>query len=272
MRVLIEDTLATSPFTISLAAGWIELDRSTPFEVRVGLRGGELAPDDVALIGAAEWAGCQTTHQVVPDFAVVTDGVSAISLRTPVRPDQIERTPVRVVETDSTAEMVARATLRPFYGINASEWIRREDDPRAATAQVVIVDSFAALRPPEAGYAEDLGRAWFILTGLPLVTHVLVAPILAERESLAAILGTLGRLLRIAIQRRREWQPLLAERYDLPEEVLAAFFTRQRYAVTEADRAALIRLHRRGGIGLGDSQVSVPIFLAPSSSVPPRRE
>jgi hypothetical protein len=39
-----------------------------------------------------------------------------------------------------------------------------------------VVEGVEALQPPETGFRDDVGRAWFILNGVPVVTHLLLAP------------------------------------------------------------------------------------------------
>ena len=246
-RLLIHDTLATAPFAYPLTAGWALPGEGVIAEVRPELGGADLAADDAALLPAAEAALCQETHLVVPDVAIVADGTGAIALRTPVRPDEVERGPVRLLDVSGTAELLARATLRPFYGIEPTGWVGGEADP--AAAQVVVVEGAAALHPPEAGFAEDLCRAWFILTGTPAVTHVLLAPMAADRAALGPVLATLSTLRQAADARRREWRQELATRHDLPRDRLNAFFAAQRLALAAADRRALLLLLQRGGRG-----------------------
>jgi len=40
----------------------------------------------------------------------------------------------------------------------------------------LVVDGPAGLAPTESTFREDVVRAWFVLTGLPFVTHVLAVP------------------------------------------------------------------------------------------------
>ena len=105
--------------------------------------------------------------------AVIADGNGAIAMRTPVRPDEVERHQcgfsIRVASPSSW-----RATLRPFYGIEPTSWVR--DGDSGGGREVVIVEGAEALREPEAGFSEDLSRAWFILTAQPVVSHVLLVP------------------------------------------------------------------------------------------------
>ena len=117
MRLLIDDSLATAPFAYPLTAGWFIPADGVTVEARPRLRGVDLAAEAAALLPAAEIALCQETHGVVPAVALVAGAVGAVAMRTPVRPDEVERSPVRLLGTSGTAELLARATLRPFYGI-----------------------------------------------------------------------------------------------------------------------------------------------------------
>src|SRR3712207_7483724 len=58
----------------------------------------------------------------------------------------------------SLAELLARATLKPYYGIEPASWVRDGDSSDAVRAEVVVVEGAEALREPEAGYSEDLSR------------------------------------------------------------------------------------------------------------------
>jgi predicted solute-binding protein len=261
VRLLIDDTLATAPFVVPLAEGWVTPAAGVVVEARAGLRGGEVAADDLALVASAEVALLGESHRVVPEVATVAGSVGAVAMRTPVRPDEVERGPVRLLGVSGTAEQLARATLRPFYGIEPTGWPRTEDDPAAAMAQAVIVEGAEALRPVEGGFAEDLCRAWLILTGTPVVTHVLVAPREAGRESIAPALATLAALRQAAHERRREWRPALGERLGVPLDRLYAFFAEQRLVLEADDRRALLLLLQRGGRGSAYPPVGEVRFL-----------
>ena len=177
MRLLIDDTFATATYTIPITSGWVSppdrdhgRDRASPDgECR---NRGERPPRS----RHPRFCVSSKPTQVAGDIAVIADGNGAIAMRTPVRPDEVEATPVRLLETSGLAELLARATLRPFYGIEPTGWVRDGDSPEAARAEVVIVEGAEALREPEGGFSEDLSRAWFILTAQPVVSHVLLVP------------------------------------------------------------------------------------------------
>jgi predicted solute-binding protein len=179
---------------------------------------------------------------------VIAEGIGAASLRTPVRPDEIEQTPVKLMGTTGVGELLARATLHAFFGIQATAWIGAHDE-RSAAAEAVVLEGIEALRPIEGGFAEDLCRAWFILTGLPVVSHVLEAPQAATRADLQPILETLNAAAAVAHERRREWREVLIQRHELDRDRVLALLAGQRYELLPADRQALAALFQRGGRG-----------------------
>src|SRR5215217_6493275 len=266
MRIVIDDTLVTAPYLLPHRMGWF--DASATVDAKTLLRAGDLAPDDVALIPSAEVALLQESHQLVPDFAVVADGDGAVAMRVPVRPDEIEATPVRLYNAGGTAEALGRATLQPFYGINPTDWT--SDD--SASARVVIVEGGEALREPEAGFAEDLTRAWFILTGQPVVSHVLVAPKLLDREALQPALATLESLRASGHERRRDLRKQLAEREEIDRDRLTRLFAAQRLSLEDEDRRALLMLLQRGNRGSAYPYVWNLTCLEPESSQEPSSE
>jgi hypothetical protein len=243
VRLLIHDTLITSPFTIPLTEGWATPTISA--ETRSTLTAGDLAPDDVALLPAGEIVTLHSTHLVVPDFAAVSFQRGAIAMRVPVRPDEIRMSPIRMWDASSTAEIVARATLHPFYGITPTIFTSSD----SSEAQVVILEGSEALRQPEAGFAEDLVRAWYILTEQPIVSHLLVAPKSLERDALASALSTLADLRLVGHERRKDVRRSVTESADLDPNAVTEFFLAQRYVLEANDRRALLMLLQRGNKG-----------------------
>ena len=244
-RLLLADTLATSPFVHPIAAGWVSPPADLAVARLAGLTAGQVGPEDVALVPSGEVPYLQETHKVAPDAAIVFEEVGTVAMRCPVRPDEIEATPVRLLETSSLARLLARATVQPFYGIPPARWTDQDD----AKAQVVIVEGSVALLPPEAGFSEDLSRAWFILTGEPVVAYVCLVPKTLDREALAPALAALKEAGAIGYERRRELRRAVAEAQELPVELVTALFGRLRLALDAPDRRALLMLLQRGHPG-----------------------
>jgi hypothetical protein len=245
VRLLIHDTLGTAPLVHPLRAEW--LTPEFPFEIRENLTAAEISTTDAALIPSPEISELAESHQIASGVAVVVEGTGPIAMRVPLRPDQIERTPVRLWHTSSTAEILARSVLEPFYGIRATEWTT-DDNP---DAQVVVVEGAAALQAPESGFAEDFIRAWFILTGQPVVTHVLAVPKTAEPADISSVVGLLENAQSVAHTRRRDLRRDLAANYDLADarDLLAETLNSQRYRLDESDRRALLMLLQHGNKG-----------------------
>jgi predicted solute-binding protein len=232
----------TIPLIESLVA---EGSSAGEIEWRRRLSGVDVGEESAALIESAEVAHLAGSHQVIPDVAVVLPQTGPVQLRTPVRPDEIERSEVVLYETGGTAELLARATLEPYFGILPTAWHREP----SAGAQAVVVDGVSALLPHEGGHVEDLCRAWFILTGEPVVNHVLVAPKNATSSEVQAVADALLGARAETSSRRRELYPAAAEREGLDIDALRDLFRAIRWSLEESDRRSLLMLLQRGNKG-----------------------
>ncbi len=241
MRLLLHDSLATLPLVEPLRAGWVDTAGiDVVFDSDLGA--GRVGSEDIALIPVGELTMLAGRFQVVPDIGVIADGAGSVSLRVPVRPDEIDVTSVRLLDVGSTAEILARAVLRPYFGIEASRW-SREPDP---DAQAVVIEGEAALAEPEGGFAEDLCRAWFIMTGQAVVLHVLIAPIGMERSVIDPVLQLLTAAQKIDKSQRREMRRPIAERVGMTTEQINAFFERLFFSLEADDLDSLEQMLRRG--------------------------
>ncbi|MDQ3692836.1 MAG: hypothetical protein M3464_04315 [Chloroflexota bacterium] len=263
MRLLMHDTLVTGMFLAPLVRDWVEPAADVTVETRADLRAADVQAGDAALIPASEVTLLQQSHQVVPAIAVVAEGIGPISLRTPVRPDEVERTPVRSLGASGVAELLARATLQPYFGIQATAWARDVNEP---AAEAIILEGAAAMRPIEGGFAEDLCRAWFILTGLPVVTHLLIVPLTVAPIDLQSVVDTLRVAGAAGHERRREWRTERIERDGLDRERVNALFAGLRYKLTPADRRALVSLVQRGGRGSAYPPLTTLQFVEPPAT------
>jgi predicted solute-binding protein len=253
MRLLLDDAFATTTYTLPFSAGWVSAPEGFTVELVKRLTTDDVSADDVALVPSAALPRLQATHDVLADVAVVADGVGDIAMRTPVRPDEVETTPVRLLDTSGTAEILARATLMPFFGIQAMTWFRDDAAPEAARAQVVIVQGAEALREPEDGFSEDLARAWFILTGQPVISHVLVMPRELHPSRRQDVTAFFASLRSEGASRRSEWRPRLADALGVGKDRASAFWTAQRLSLGDTDRQALLDLLAQGSPGTSGS-------------------
>jgi len=257
MTLYLDDSLMTAMVRLPLTEGWVETD--VPYEVRKNLTAGDVGRGDVALIAGPEASLLGPTHFIDPAVAVVVEAVSPIVMRTPIRPDGVEETPIRMLDTGPTAELLIRALLRPYFGISASSFVRDADDPAAAEAQVVIVDGAMGLSEPPSGFQEDLAKAWFILTNASVVHYVTVVGVEAEARGAEAELDLLRRAVEAGVERRRDVRRLIAEGEDLDHERLVELTNRMRFMLTAEDRQSLRNLLARGIWGTQYSR-ALPAF------------
>lgn len=247
MRFLIDDSLATSPLVEALRGEFLLLDLET--EIRPELGAADVGADDAALLPAGEYGGLASTHAIEPELAVVFDRLGPVALRTPIRPDGVEQTPIRLIDASSSAELLARATLDQFFGITPSGFFR-EDAP---DSEAVVVEGVQALTPPEAGFSEDLAKAWYVLTSESYVSHILVTPIAIDDASRAQLLQAAVSLREAAFEHRRAIRTRIVESTGLDREPLIVLFEATRWSLDAADRRALLLLlqlgNRRGEVG-----------------------
>lgn len=240
MQIVLDASFATQPLTEAVRGGFVEgADR---FILRDGLRAGDVGAEEAALVPAGEYGALQETHQILPVLAVIFEREGPVVLRTPVRPDEIERTPVRLIDTSSSGELLARATLDPFFGITPAGY-ERDDAP---DAQAVIVEGALALAPPEMGFNEDLVRAWYILTAEAYVSHILLVPTGISADDLAFVTEAAEALRTAADTSRRGIRTRIVTATGLDRERLTTLYQTTRWQLGPEDRRALLLLLQLG--------------------------
>lgn len=247
MTLFIDESLITAPVWAPIREGWIETD--VDVQVRPGLTANDIGSGDVALISGPEATLLPQTHFIDPSVAIVTEAISSIAMRTPIRPDGVEETAIRMLDTGPTAEVLMRALLRPFYGITASSFVTEPEDPAGAEAQVVVVDGVLGLSEPEDGYHEDLARSWFVLTGAAVVHAVTLVGVEAEARGADAELDLLREAVRVGVERRRDVRRIVSEGEDLDRDRLVQLTNTMRFEMTGEDRQSLRNLLARGTWG-----------------------
>jgi hypothetical protein len=238
--LLVDRALETSYITTGVESAGRETS-----SVRDRLAAADVGTSDFALISTPEVALLIETHVVDPSFGVTVAESGAIALRTPIRPDEIEEASILLYETSSTAELLARATIWPYYGIKASAWTSDPD----GTSAITIVDGLAALEPIEAGFSEDLVRAWYILTEQSVVTHVLAIPRDASDEDVEGVRSQLSDAAAAGNSARREVRRALQAESSVEGDRLVEFLRGIRYDLESDDRTAAYSLIARGSGG-----------------------
>ena len=254
---LIDDSLTTAVFSYPVAHGWVASKR---LEVVPGLTAEIVASRKrCALIGSVDAALLLDRFAVVTDVALVSHHTGDIRLWTANRPDEVEHATVSLNGVSRTAEALARATIFHFYGIDVVGWDRMSSDGEA-----VVREGAAALSPVESGYLSDLVRAWFIMSGSPLATHVLVAPRdLADQGTrvLQPVIRALDAAYNVTTERRRQLRRDLEDAFGLDRDLLVAFQTDQTASLSKAARKGWLDLARRVGRAMNLPSVEAPVIV-----------
>jgi hypothetical protein len=230
--------------TSYITAG-IERADSDSVKVLDRLTAANVEASDFALIPTPEIALLTDTHGVDTTFGVTVAESGAIAMRSPIRPDEFEDASIVLYDVSSTAELLARATIWPYYGIRASTWTKEPD----GTSTVTIVDGLTALEPVEAGFSEDLVRAWYILTEQSVVTHLLAIPVGAADEQVEKVRTVLTDAMAAGYAARREVRRALQEESSVEGDRLVEFLAGLRYDLDTDDRMAAYSLIARGSGG-----------------------
>jgi hypothetical protein len=248
MRLLIDDSLASAPLIEAIRGEFAKPDIETVLQP--GLTAEGVGENDAALIPSGEYGALLESHAIETALAIVFDKLGPVALRTPVRPDSVEQTPIKLIDASSSAELLARATLDPFFGITPAGYLR--DD--APDAQAVVAEGVQAITPPEAGFSEDLTKAWYVLTSEPYVSHILVSPISLDAEARAQLIASVEALVAVAVEQRRAVRNRIVEATGVDDrELLTTLFKATRWSLEASDRRALLMLlqlgNRRGEVG-----------------------
>lgn len=272
VELLLDEHPGPAPLALALERGWATLPLPTRAVPRLTAATARAWPEALLLIPVAEYALLQETHLIVPGLACGGWHRAAAALIADRRFDLISAPRVELGDASRTTECLARATLAKFYGITPARWTRHgvttpapipsaepghEATDDAPGPLPRVVDGLAALRAldaPDDLTVADLGKAWFILTGLPAVSHLLLAPralVAAEPDRLRDLTAALPIALAAVHQRRRELRRDLSQRDGLSRDFLSAFSNDRFWTLHEDARKAVARLLERGGPGTG---------------------
>lgn len=188
--------------------------------------------------------GAWPNHVIHPDVGIVTRDRGTIALQSAVRADELNAPAIRIRSSSRTTELVARSTAGPFFGFRPRAWLA--DD--SAEAEAVVTDEAAALVPLETGFREDLTRAWFIITGMPLVTHVLAAPQDSDPAQVAAVVNWIAGAGGLDRDELTSVRARLADQTGVPLETLTELLTGLRWTLEVDDRRSVAELFARAGV------------------------
>lgn len=264
--VLIDARLTACWYSYPFQAGWIDAPEveiiRDPHPATIRDR------DAIALVDSLAATRLIETHVIVADHAVASRRASFLTVVTHTRPDEVDHVTVSTRDISLVGKGVAEATLPRFYGITATEWT---DERREVNEQtIVITEEAGALIPVDdtEHYQEDLGRAWFLLTDTPYVSHICVAPRSTLSSNPAAVVAAVERLeqaRRASNDRARELRRNIAADLGIERDLFTETLADQTYYLDDAERSGLLGLWKHLGIQLPGNMSDRIVTLSGSS-------
>ncbi len=150
-----------------------------------------------------------------------------------------------------TGRAVAEIVIPEFYGITVSEWINGEAS--VGPKSIVVTEDAQALLPTanEDDYHEDLGRAWYLLTETPFVSHVCIVSEQHYQEDAASVraaVADLYALRRAAEEQRRLLRRNISRDHDIDRDLVVDVFDGLRFDLTERGVEGLSILYGQTGV------------------------
>jgi chorismate dehydratase len=296
LRLGITNDADFAPLFFPLEAGWAALPNGIisqtddPPKLEKALLAGQL---DIAPVNPVLYATHTGSLDLLPypvrAFDLAADSIFLISTK---RPDQLEQARVAISPSSQTGEALLKIIAGKYYGLNPKAFSVPTEaaalESLQSQADSCVISGEAAMRA--AGWAkakgyfvEDLTKAWWIMTGLPLPTHLLAVRKEWTRTEPEATTLTRSLMLafRRALQHSQDQRPTLlgraADRTGLPTEALDDHYRLQRFELNEAHLRGLLEFYRRaaalGIIPLVEDLSFFPALapLAAAPAQPPRR-
>ncbi|HQZ90613.1 MAG TPA: hypothetical protein PLR44_11230 [Thermomicrobiales bacterium] len=251
LRIAIDNRLETARLTYPFEAGWVE---QGGVSLVAGLTSTRAAEVDIALLDSVSALSMLANFAVLSDLALVARRATMLTLATHTRPDDVDDVAVSLAGVSPAGRAVALATLQPFYGIRAREW--SEETFPVDTEHAVVSEGPAALilAGDEETHQEDLGRAWYLLTDTPFVSHICVVRrglLSRDPVAVAEAAGHLVASLEAGNERGRELRRDMAKRYDIDRDLLVEVMADQEWELTAEGVSGLALLARRSGLTSG---------------------
>ena len=238
----------------AIKAGWVAAP--SPWHVEVSHGGPEELLDsmlegrlDAAFLSPGAVAERSQALAPLGGWGLATEGRSDTALMlAPQRIDLIDGGSVSIMPDalGSTAEHMLRTLITPYYGVTLKLLMPEEEgyDPKGARLMYGDSAQIEAARNPQEWVAEDMGVAWFVLTGLPSVWEMLVGTRDLETRKPGAseqLQALLKQALRVAQEQKASVQGEAASRLGIKTADAKEFLARQRYTLGENEQKGLAR-------------------------------
>jgi chorismate dehydratase len=264
LRLGLTSDIDFAPLFFPLEAGWAALPNGVttrtedPARLEKALLAGQL---DIAPVNPVLYATHTGSLSLLPYPVKATDLASdSIFFISTKRPDQLDQATVAVSPNSQTGETLLKILAGKYYGLNPRPFpVPSEAAALEALqdqADTCIISGEAAMRA--AGWAkakghfvEDLTKAWWIMTGLPLPTYLLAVrkewtrtdP---EATNLArSLMLSFRRAIQSGVEQRNTLLDRASTKTGLPVAALDDHYRLQRYELNEGHLRGLLEFYRR---------------------------
>lgn len=250
MTILIERRLGTAPFWMPVESGWVEPE--VPVEIVESPSASDVRNHQgLAIVDSLLATPALEQSVILRDFAVAADQISLLTMVTAERPDEITRATVATPGVSLSGRALAEIVIPTFYGIEISGWT--DEAAEVGPESILITEDADALLPSidEEHYHEDLGRAWFLLTDTPFVSHVCIAPaamVADNRDELVVQVRALRTCLEAADKQRRMLRRNISRDHGIDRELVVDVYDGLRFELSDAATQGLITLYHRAGV------------------------
>lgn len=253
------------PLLYPLKAGWVapdspwklEVVHDTPAALLAALLRREL---DAAFVPPAGVMQNGAALAPLGGWGLASEGITAtILLIAPQRLDLIDGGDLAITPPaeGSSAEYLIRTLLKPYYDITLNLRSQADSGYDTQGARLMYGDDAAkqaAKRPSPEWVAEDMGVAWYVQSGLPMVWEMLATPRdLEQRKSGAS--AALQKALQRSQRSAQEQQVTILEeatsRLGMQRDGVKQLLARQRYTLGQQEQkglAAFLDLATRAGV------------------------
>lgn len=278
LELVLIDEAVLLPLTYAFQQGWVRPPGPLRWAAAAEAEAAAGAATTMTLASPLAYARAASTHAIVADVAVASRFRGTQALVSARRPDELVAVEIDAREATPATEALTHILGAQHFGAQGWRLTRAaapgmaarllegdaaltalagaeatlDRSARYGTGEEGDDDDAAGAMTESAGgpaHVEDLARAWFVLTGLPWVSHVLIAPqaLAAERPGeLAAVIGALRDSMRLGREQAAAVVGEAAARLGVPTGPVKALFEARSYSLGVEERRTLDRLFERG--------------------------
>ena len=250
MQILIERRLGTAPYWMPVERGWAEPNNEV-VTVRSPTAGDLRTHRGVMLVDTLLASTALEQCFVATEHAVAADTISLLTMITSSRPDEIDEASVGAEGVSLTGRAIAEIVIPEFYGITIRDWL--EGRVEIGPETVRVTEDEAALLPTatETDFHEDLGRAWFLMTNTPFVSHVCLVDeetVDGDPEGVRTAMKDLREMREAAGRQRRLLRRNIARDHHIDRDLVVDVFDGLHFELTSRGVEGLSTLYRQTGV------------------------